>query len=177
MTEKLLTKPPFRYLHDIFTALNAATGFGNGLYQGQELEAKSITEKDAKINFLVKMIRLTELIMQQEIDVKPSKIVAGHEPEKTNLFLQAMAQAATAGIDTAPYVAQVIGMTGGEDVDDGNAAAAAEEQAAAEAAAAAEREAQMQAQKQEEERARKEKERLKKEKAKEAERRRKEEER
>ena len=134
MTEKLLTKPPFRYWHDIFTALNGATGYGTGLYQGVELESKQITEKDAKINFLVKMIQLTELVLQQELDVKPSKIVAGHEPEKTNAFLQAMAQAATAGIDTAPYVAQVLGIAGGDEGDEG---AAAEEEAAAEAAAAA----------------------------------------
>ena len=56
MTEKLLTKPPFRYLHDVFTATKDATGFGEGLYSGGELDAKSITEKEAKLNFLVKMI-------------------------------------------------------------------------------------------------------------------------
>jgi len=109
MNQKLLSKPPFRYLHDIFTATNAATGFGTGLYNAEELDAKSITEKDAKINFLVKLIQLTELVVGEEIDVKPTKIVAGHEPEKTNLFLQAMFKAATAGIDTTPHVQQLLG--------------------------------------------------------------------
>ena len=56
MSQKLLTKPPFRYLHDIFTATCAATGYGQGLYEGAELDAKAITEKDAKIAFLVKLI-------------------------------------------------------------------------------------------------------------------------
>lgn len=63
MTEKLLSKPPFRYLHDIFTSLSAATGFGAGLYQGAELDGKSITDKEAKIAFLVKMVSLTELVI------------------------------------------------------------------------------------------------------------------
>ena len=87
MTQKLLSKPPFRYLHDIFAATNAATGFGEGLYSGPELDAKAITEKEAKITFLVKLIQLTESVIGDQIDVKPGKIVAGHEPEKTNAFL------------------------------------------------------------------------------------------
>ena len=127
MSEKLLTKPPFRYLHDIFTATMGATGFGNGLFQGSDLDSKSITDKEAKINFLVKLIQLTELVTGSQIDVKPSKIVAGQEAEKTNAFLQAMFAAATAGIDTTPHVQQVLGVVGGdaEEGDDGEAAAAA----------------------------------------------------
>ena len=85
--QKLLTKPPFRYLHDIYTNTAAATGFGQGLFEGDELNAKAITEKDAKISFLTKLISLTEGVLGEEIDVKPNKIVAGHEPEKTNVFL------------------------------------------------------------------------------------------
>ena len=109
MSEKLLTKPPFRYLHDIFTGTMAATGYGQGLYDAAELDAKSITDKEAKINWLVKMISLCELVIGEEIDVKPTKIVAGHEPEKTNYLLQQMFRAATAGIDTTPHVQQVLG--------------------------------------------------------------------
>ena len=109
MTQKLLSKPPFRYLHDIFTATSNSTGFGAGLFSGDELDAKAITEKDAKINFLVKIIQLTELVVDEELDVKPTKVVAGHEPEKTNLFLQSLFRAATAGIDTTPHVQQILG--------------------------------------------------------------------
>jgi len=136
MSEKLLTKPPFRYLHDIFTATCAATGYGQGLFSGEELEGKSITDKEAKINWLVKLISLTELVVGEELDVKPTKIVAGHEPEKTNAFLQAMFRAATAGIDTTPHVQQVLGIGGDEGAQEDDAeAAAAEEQARAEAEA------------------------------------------
>jgi TRAF3-interacting protein 1 len=88
MTEKLLTKPPFRYLHDIFIATYQATGFANGLMSEQEWDSKANHDKDAKLNILAKMITLTEMVIGEKIDVKPAKIVAGQEPEKTNLFLQ-----------------------------------------------------------------------------------------
>lgn len=109
MTQKLLTKPPFRYIHDIYTATCAETGYGQGLFDEAELDAKSITEKEGKINFLVKLLSLTELVIGEQIDVKPTKIVSGHEPEKTNFFLQQMFRAATAGIDTTPHVMQLLG--------------------------------------------------------------------
>ena len=63
MTEKLLSKPPFRYLHDIFTATMAKTNFGEGLFQGDELNSKSFEDKDSKMNWLVKIITLTEMII------------------------------------------------------------------------------------------------------------------
>jgi len=120
MTQKLLMKPPFRYLHDIFAATSQATGFGKGLLVGDEVDAKLVTEKQAKIDLLVKLIQITELVVGEEIDVKPTKIIAGHEPEKTNAFLQAMFRAATSGIDTTPHVQQILG--GGAAGDDGAAA-------------------------------------------------------
>lgn len=110
MTQKLLVKPPFRYLHDIFSATNAATGFGNGLFTGGELDAKSIADKEAKVQYLTKMISLVELVIGDEIDVRPAKIVAGQEPDKTNSFLQNLFRAATAGIDTTPHVNRVLGL-------------------------------------------------------------------
>ena len=87
MNEKLLSKPPFRYLHDVFTATLAKTGFGEGLYNGEELNSKSFEDKDAKLAWLVKAITLTELVVEEQIDIKPSMVLAGQQPEKTNLWL------------------------------------------------------------------------------------------
>ena len=116
MTEKLLLKPPFRYLHDIFLATIAETGFAQGLYTAEEMDSKHNHDKDAKINILAKMITLTEMMVGEKIDVKPTKIVAGLEPERTNMFLQYMHRAATMGVDSAPYVRKIVG---GDDDDDG----------------------------------------------------------
>lgn len=90
MTEKLLLKPPFRYLHDIFTATMQLTGFGGALLTEVELDGKANHDKDTKINILAKMVTLTEMMIGEKIDVKPTKIVAGLEPEGTNMFLQYM---------------------------------------------------------------------------------------
>ena len=109
MTEKLLCKPPFRYLHDVFTATMKQTNFGDGLFQGEELNSKSFEDKESKLNFLVKVITLTEMVVQEKIDIKPSMVLAGQQAEKTNVWLQQMFRAATAGVDTSPFVAEILG--------------------------------------------------------------------
>jgi len=77
MTEKLLSKPPFRYLHDIFTATTNKTGFGANLFEGDDLNSKSFEDKDSKLAFLVKIITLVEMVIGEKIDIKPSMVLAG----------------------------------------------------------------------------------------------------
>ena len=77
MSEKLLNKPPFRYLHDIFTATMGKTGFGEGLYQGDELNSKAYEDKDSKLKFLVKLVTLVEMVTEEKQDIKPSMVLAG----------------------------------------------------------------------------------------------------
>ena len=55
MSDKLLSKPPFRFLHDTVSAIVATTGFGDGLMSGDELDSASITDKNAKIAYLDKI--------------------------------------------------------------------------------------------------------------------------
>ncbi len=132
MAQKLLEKPPFRYLHDIFTATMEATGFAQGLYEDAELDSKQVNERDQKIAFLSKMVALVELMTGEKQEVKPAKIVAGLEADKTNEFLQSMFKAATSGVDSLPYVKKIMGVDEGgeeEEEDDGAAQREAEERA------------------------------------------------
>ncbi len=55
MADKLLMKPPFRFLHDTITAISKTTGFAEGLYSDAELDSASITEKNAKLAYLDKI--------------------------------------------------------------------------------------------------------------------------
>ncbi|XP_054643479.1 TRAF3-interacting protein 1-like isoform X3 [Dunckerocampus dactyliophorus] len=92
LTEKLLSKPPFRYLHDIFSEVIRTTGFMKGLYKDNELRSECIKDKEMKMAFLQKAIDVVALVTGEPLAVKPAHIVAGHEPEKTNELLQVVAK-------------------------------------------------------------------------------------
>eukprot|EP00941_MAST-03F_sp_MAST-3F-sp1_P003772 g3772.t1 len=94
LSEKLLKKPPFRFLHDIISNVTANTGFGEGLYEGDELNGKLIKGKGPKIAYLNKTIFAVGLALGRPCDVNPNKVVAGKQPERTNSFLQDLAKAA-----------------------------------------------------------------------------------
>lgn len=94
LADKLLSKPPFRFLHDVFAAVTASTGFAKGLYNDFEADSANLKEKHHKIAYLDKMIVCVGQAVGKDVDVRAAKIVAGLEPENTNLLLQALAQAA-----------------------------------------------------------------------------------
>ncbi|NWY58988.1 MIPT3 protein, partial [Chionis minor] len=90
LTDRLLSKPPFRYLHDVISEVIRVTGFMKGLYTDFELKSENVKDKDAKISFLQKAIDAVVMVTGEPLSVKPARVVAGHEPEKTNEFLQAI---------------------------------------------------------------------------------------
>lgn len=105
MADKLLNKPPFRFLHDTVTAISNATGFAEGLFNESELDSGSISDKPSKIAYLEKIFRFVGICKGQALDVRPAKVVSGLEPEFTNMFLISLAQCATdTSLDNAEAV-------------------------------------------------------------------------
>jgi len=58
-------------------------------------------DKDGKIRFLEKILTcLSFALVDSKLDARPSKIISGQEPDKTNEFLQALATIIDHKIDT-----------------------------------------------------------------------------
>uniref|UniRef100_A0A1Y9H9J7 TRAF3-interacting protein 1 n=1 Tax=Anopheles farauti TaxID=69004 RepID=A0A1Y9H9J7_9DIPT len=109
LTEKLLRKPPFRFLHDIVHAIIREHGLLEGLYTADELNSDNIKDRDSKMAFLQKLIDVVKLTTGRELKVRPSKIVAGLEPERTNELLQTLASLLEQNQSTAAAVRQYLG--------------------------------------------------------------------
>nr|XP_044607212.1 TRAF3-interacting protein 1 isoform X9 [Equus asinus] len=114
LTEKLLNKPPFRYLHDIITEVIRMTGFMKGLYTDAEMKSDNVKDKDAKISFLQKAIDVVVLVSGEPLLAKPARIVAGHEPERTNELLQRIGKCCLSKLSSDDAVKRVLA---GEKVD------------------------------------------------------------
>lgn len=104
LTEKLLKKPPFRFLHDVINAVIKETGFLKGLYTTEELNSENVKEREAKLSFLNKLIDAVKIITKADLKVRASKIIAGLEATETNLLLQSIGAAISNNLSSAEYV-------------------------------------------------------------------------
>mmetsp|Transcript_15001 Transcript_15001/g.31472 ORF Transcript_15001/g.31472 Transcript_15001/m.31472 type:complete len:676 (+) Transcript_15001:140-2167(+) len=88
-SDKLLSKPPFRFIHDLIMAIGHEAHFDLGrIFSEDEMESSNVKEKQAKLQFLEKLIKFLESELSMSINVKPIKIVSGQEPELTCYMLQ-----------------------------------------------------------------------------------------
>jgi hypothetical protein len=94
LSDRLLARPPIRFLHDIIMELIRVTNFGQGLYSAEETDSANLKEKEQKILFLKKMIQVVGVQLNTVVQVKARKIVAGLEPQETNRFFQLFALSA-----------------------------------------------------------------------------------
>lgn len=94
LTEKLLSKPPFRFLHDIVTEVTRVTGFSRGIFTDEEMDSANVQEKEKKVLYLEKLIKLIGVHLNTVVEARPAKIVAGLEAQNTNVLLQLLAVAA-----------------------------------------------------------------------------------
>ncbi|XP_040494463.1 TRAF3-interacting protein 1 isoform X5 [Ursus maritimus] len=108
LTEKLLSKPPFRYLHDIITEVIKVTGFMKGLYTDAEMKSDNVKDKDAKISFLQKAIDVVVMVSGEPLSAKPARIVAGLEPERTNELLQRIGKCCLSKLSSDEAVNRVL---------------------------------------------------------------------
>lgn len=95
LTEKLLSKPPFRFLHDIITGFIKANKFPENLFSDDQLDNAKVADKESKVEFLRLFIAVVEAATHKTCAAKPQKIVAGQQPQNTNQLLQLLAQCAT----------------------------------------------------------------------------------
>ena len=108
LTDKLLSKPPFRFLHDILTEILKNTGFLRGLFTAEEMNSEKVKDKEKKLLFLQKVIDVVMFATGQKLKVKPTRIVAGAEPERTNEMLQLIAYCVQKKIDSSEAVKKVL---------------------------------------------------------------------
>ncbi|KAL3901876.1 MAG: hypothetical protein SGCHY_000236 [Lobulomycetales sp.] len=107
LTAKLLSKPPFRYLYDLVSELMRVSNFAQGLYTPEEAEG-SAKDKESKIAYLGKIISVVAFSTGVQLKANPAKIVAGLDPEDTNVFLQVLAKAVLKKVDASSAVTRVL---------------------------------------------------------------------
>eukprot|EP01083_Nonionella_stella_P110242 322420_1 len=93
LSSKLLTKPPFRFLQDVVMNTLKSSGFPEGVFPNELLGR--IKDKADKLEFLRRIFSCVSFATETEFSLKPSKVVAGLDPAKTNAFLVKFAEAAT----------------------------------------------------------------------------------
>ena len=92
LTGALLRRPPFRFMHDVVSAVTAATGFAEGLFAGDELDAAALTERNARLDFIAKIVGRVEEESGIELAVSALGVITGKDAATTNTFLQTLAK-------------------------------------------------------------------------------------
>lgn len=98
LTEKNLSRPPFRFIHDIVSNINSTHGTFVGVFPSEFDDSGAIDTKEKKIQYLEMLVNAVEVRISMPVTVNVKKVVTGSEVEATNIFLQQIAQAVQVGI-------------------------------------------------------------------------------
>eukprot|EP00758_Cryptobia_borreli_P003441 Tbor_TRINITY_DN3745_c0_g1::TRINITY_DN3745_c0_g1_i1::g.2349::m.2349/K19680/TRAF3IP1, IFT54; TRAF3-interacting protein 1 len=128
LTEKLLGKPPFRFLHDIVTSFIKTTNFPEGYYSEDMLDSSKVTDKEHKLEFMMKLINVVQVATGKMTTCHPGKTIAGQEPEGTNNLLQLLASCAGLSQEAKSNAVKKALGGGDDDAEEAEAARAAKEE-------------------------------------------------
>ena len=110
ITEKLLKKPPPKYIYDIILNIMKKTRFSKGLYTPEEEDHKYLELYSRhKLEILQKAIDITKIVMNDNFDIKWTNILKGEQPDKTNYFIQLFFKAAKNGNDNSELIQKYLG--------------------------------------------------------------------
>ena len=84
------------------------TGALKGLYGANEMKSDHAKDRDSKMKYIEKAVFCVSFAVGEALGVKPAKVVAGQEAEKTNEFLQVLARVVKEKIDTKAHVKRVL---------------------------------------------------------------------
>jgi len=96
-TDKLLARPPFRFLFDVILAIDAASDLGLDRVLTTEFDSANVKDKPSKLAFLDKVVKHTEVRLDTTVDLNLKRVVAGLDTAKTRAFLRLLALTANAG--------------------------------------------------------------------------------
>ncbi|XP_070929799.1 TRAF3-interacting protein 1 isoform X8 [Macaca nemestrina] len=106
-----ITHTDWRHLNGMVIRM---TGFMKGLYTDAEMKSDNVKDKDAKISFLQKAIDVVVMVSGEPLSAKPARIVAGHEPERTNELLQIIGKCCLNKLSSDDAVRRVLAGEKGE---------------------------------------------------------------
>ncbi|CAK9295901.1 unnamed protein product [Gordionus sp. m RMFG-2023] len=88
LTNKLLMRPPFKFIQDIVKEINMRYKVFDNIYTAKDYDSKTNKSKAEKLEFLNKLIDFANKESHSKLKTTALKMVAGLEPESTNALLQ-----------------------------------------------------------------------------------------
>jgi len=110
LKDKLVQRPPFRFLCDIFFAIEEKTGWPAGLFTEQDRDKDNKLDQKGRLLFLQKVIETVQACNNCSPSlvgfVSPKSIAAGRDCDRTNLLVQEFVKAAASGISAKDTLAR-----------------------------------------------------------------------